>query len=410
MKVAILSFRMEPHSGGGAPWSAWVLANGLRDAGIDVFGVTTHKGQDETISSNGSHTYRLHPRNVYWVGHQHHRSVASRAVWQLLDTWNPLMFSRIRRILEQERPDIVHVQKLRGLSPSVWQAARSAGTQAVVQTCRDYELLSPEATFSGRIGKMAERDSMILAPYRGLRAWLSGPVNAAVAPSTYTLRTLTDRGFFPNAITRVIPNSHGCTTSIIEERRRHPAGSAREEPTRVLYVGRLEESKGVRDVCAVVEELSSRGANVVLDVAGEGTQESILRERYLQCQAIRFHGPVFGFDKRSLFEECSVVVVPSRWPEVFGNVIVEAFSFGKPVIGTRVGGIPELIAEGRTGWLVDGGDLESMRVLLARIAANPSFVSGLRDNCFEAALSYTTDRLVAAHVALYEELLARKTG
>jgi glycosyltransferase involved in cell wall biosynthesis len=411
MKVGILSFRLEPDTGGGAERSAWLVAHGLRNLGIDVFAITTHAGPDDVIRLDGLRIHRLSPRNLYWVGHKDDKPTAARVAWQLMDLWNPFQYRAVRRILARERPDIAHVQKLRGLSPSVWQAAGAAGIQRIIQTCRDYELTSPESMFSTRVGKLAERESLILRPYKSLRARLSASVDVATAPSAYTLQVLTARGFFPNAMTRVIPNSHGCTRSTIEERRRDTP-RRREEPSSasVLYLGRLEEYKGVGGLCAVVEDLASRGVKLTLDVAGGGTQALVLRERYGRCDAITFHGPVFGSDKDSLLERCSVVVIPSQWPEVFGNVVVEAFSYGKPVIGTRMGGIPELIAEGRTGWLVDAGSLEGLRVHLARIATNPASVSALRDNCFEAAFSYTTDRLVAEHVALYEELLGRKAG
>lgn len=406
MKVAVVSFRMEPDTGGGAPWSAWLIGHGLHDLGLDVFAITTHDGPDDVVTRNGLRMYRLHPRNLYWVGNQHRKAPVLKAAWQLWDTWNPLMFSAVRRILEQERPEVVHVQKLRGLSPAVWQAAHSAGVETVIQTCRDYELFSLDATLSGLAGRLGQRNSAINKPYQKLRSRFSTGIQAAIAPSMYTLKLLMDRGFFPNAIARVIPNSHGYTVSAVEQRRAEPPVSPKNRPAcRVLYLGRLEQSKGVADVCTVVEALYSQGLSIALDVAGDGGQEWALRNRFDACGAITFHGRVLGSRKESLLENSTVVVILSRWPEVFGNVIVEAFAFGKPVIGTRAGGIPEIISQDQTGWLIDGGDLNALRSLLAIIARNPDRTEAMRDDCFQASLSYTTDRLMAAHLALYEELV-----
>jgi len=59
---------------------------------------------------------------------------------------------------------------------------------------------------------------------------------------------------------------------------------------------------------------------------------------------------------RESYERAAVVVVPSLWPEVFGQVAIEAMGTARPVVASRVGGIPEIVADGHTGHLVSPGD------------------------------------------------------
>jgi glycosyltransferase involved in cell wall biosynthesis len=73
-----------------------------------------------------------------------------------------------------------------------------------------------------------------------------------------------------------------------------------------------------------------------------------------------------------VFQAADVVCQFSRWEEVFGWMIAEAMAHGKPVVATRVGGIPELITEGVTGHLVTRGDARAMSESVLRLLADPA--------------------------------------
>lgn len=407
MKVALLSYLFDRLSGGGAPRSAYFLAKGLVAAGVDVTVITTHDGADDVVEDRGLRIHRLHPRNLYWVGTQDDRGTLQKAAWQLVDFWNPFVYRATLGILRREAPQIVHVQKLRGLSPSVWRAARQADGAALVQTCRDYELFSPQAMLDGRVGRMAGQGSPLLAPYRMARARMSAQVDAAVTPSRFTMEMLLERGFFPNASHTVIPNTPGFTDAELRALANRSARPSGETGLRVLYLGRLEEIKGVGDICEVVGELSKTRTQIHLDVIGGGSAAPRLKSRFGASPRIRFHGVLHGQAKERLIAAASVVAVPSRWPEVFGNVIPEAYSFGKPVIGARTGGIPELIDEGRTGFLFEPGDKEEMQLHLEAFLRDPDLSARLRPACLKAARRFTIDATAAAHLSLYQRLLTR---
>lgn len=378
-----------------------MLAHGLKDLGLNVVVITTHQGPDHVGEEAGIRIHRLRPRNLYWVGSQDARHLICKIPWQVLDTWNPLMYAAVLRILRRESADLVHVHKLRGLSPSVWAAAHTARLR-IVQTCRDYELISPDAVLSTRVGKLAERDAVVLRPYVAARAAMSSVVHAATAPSRYTLNKITDRKFFSKAHLQVIPNSHGCSSSDLRSRQEElPSGRA---GFRILYLGRVEKSKGVMDLCEVVETLTRQFPDIALDVVGEGSERKALEDRFRGSPAIRFHGPKFHHDKDEFLRQCTVLVIPSRWPEVFGNVIPEAYSFGKPVIGANVGGIPEVIEEGRTGFLFEPGNLQQLRERISLLALRSDIANNMREFCFSAAANYTVEAIAQAYLSLYTRL------
>ncbi|MBC7257706.1 MAG: glycosyltransferase family 4 protein [Chloroflexi bacterium] len=409
MKVAIVSYIYDLQAGGGAVRSARMLAQGLADRGDSVAVITTTRERRLRVEREGDVTvYSFLPRNLYWVGDKDEQPMWKRVPWQLLDMWNLHAYRVVRGILRRERPDIVHVNKLRGLSPSVWAAAGAEGIP-IVHTCRDYELFSPEGTLESRVGAWAERGTWFMRPYSSLRAGLSRAVAAAVAPSRYTLDAHLQRGFFPRATSRVIPNSHGLTLQALE-RVRATSRVAEGPDVRLLYLGRLEQAKGVDLLCEAVAACADRCPNLRLDVAGWGTLEGALRRRYGGHPRIAFHGAVFGEAKARLLAECDAMVVPSVYPEIFGNVVVEAYAFGKPVIAAASGGLPELVAPGETGWLVPPGDARALAEVIGRIAGEPSLARRMALACFEAARRYALERVVEEYRSLYQAVLEGKVG
>ena len=133
-----------------------------------------------------------------------------------------------------------------------------------------------------------------------------------------------------------------------------------DEPPHVLYVGRLSEEKGVRDLAAAA-------AGLPLVVVGDGP----LRDLFPQAVGFVPHDE-FG----PYYERASVVVVPSR-REGYGVVAREAMAYGRPVVATNVGGLPDAVEDGVTGLLVERGDSVALRTTLDRLLGDESLRRGL---------------------------------
>ena len=153
IKVAIISYLFEKEHGGAAI-SSQLIAKGLASHGVDVTVITTHPYKKLNIDhQEGIKIYRFFPKNLYWVAKKGDHPYWKRILWQLFDIWNSHSYSMLKHLLRKEKPDLIHINKLRGLSPSVWSAAKACNIP-IIQTCRDYEIMSPEGTLSGRGGKM----------------------------------------------------------------------------------------------------------------------------------------------------------------------------------------------------------------------------------------------------------------
>jgi glycosyltransferase involved in cell wall biosynthesis len=240
---------------------------------------------------------------------------------------------------------------------------------------------------------------------RGRLAWLEHgylPIEAGltrlghvVAPSQAMADFLLAHGFSPRLL-HVIPL--GVETGTVR------AGDGHD----VLVVGvaaNLEYWKGI-DVLLEAARLVE--APLRLEIYGDGS----LRDR-LELQAreggvdARFHG--FVADVRERLPELDVLVQPSR-ADNLPLSILEAMAAGLPVVGTRVGGIPELVVDGETGFVVEPDSPRALADALEQLAESPERARTLGRNGVErAAVRFSPDGLARRMVALYEELCASST-
>ena len=126
----------------------------------------------------------------------------------------------------------------------------------------------------------------------------------------------------------------------------------------VLYFGRLSEEKGV----SVLLDAARMAPEVPCYVVGTGPLEDDLRKKAEDesLDNVRFFGFKSGKQLRTLLEEATCIVVPSVWYEAFGLVVIEAFAAGKPVIGSNIGGIPELINHLNDGLIFQPGNAQEL--------------------------------------------------
>ncbi len=160
---------------------------------------------------------------------------------------------------------------------------------------------------------------------------------------------------------------------------------APDEPAHVLYVGRLSEEKGIR-------ELAEAAAGLPLVVVGDGPLRDLLP------QALGF---VPHDELGPYYERAAVVVVPSR-REGYGVAAREAMAFGRPVVATAVGGLPEAVEDGVSGLLVAPGDVVALRAALERLLGDPELRARLGAAAREhARAAFSWDAATAALLGAY---------
>ena len=149
----------------------------------------------------------------------------------------------------------------------------------------------------------------------------------------------------------------------------------------VLFVGRIEARKGIDALLAAIGEIAPRHRNVTFRLVGDEpmvhgqlSYQRAFTERHPDLVAsaqVEFLGGVTDEVLASEYRHCDIFVAPSRF-ESFGLIFVEAMMFSKPVIGTAVGGIVEIVEHGRTGLLVPPDDPHALAAAIETLMNDPA--------------------------------------
>jgi glycosyltransferase involved in cell wall biosynthesis len=253
-----------------------------------------------------------------------------------------------RQVLQQSRPDVVHTNTIVGITPAIWRAAAHQ-SRPVVHTCHDYHLLCPRTTLLRSNGQVCETPPL---PCRWLaRAKLTAShlVNVVTAPSRFVLEKHLAAGGFGRARAEVVPNACPDIPDQIPEREGLPWIQG-------LFLGQINQHKGIPLLLAALRTVfaNSPSDRFRFAFAGNGplvAEVKALCDRF--APRCRYLGVVQGTEKTVLMDQSSFLVLPSIWHDNFPMVILESFAQGLPVIGTRRGGIPEIIDAGRNGLVVE---------------------------------------------------------
>jgi len=136
----------------------------------------------------------------------------------------------------------------------------------------------------------------------------------------------------------------------------------------MVYIGRLGAEKRLKDLKQVLQKMPP---NTRLCLVGTGPQEAELKEYFRGTNTV-FTGQLHGDDLSKAFASADVFLMPSD-SETLGFVVLESMASGVPVIGANAGGIPSLIHDGDTSFLVPPGDIDAFVQRLILLQTNPTF-------------------------------------
>ncbi len=181
-------------------------------------------------------------------------------------------------------------------------------------------------------------------------------------------------------------------------------------PLRLVVVANLIPEKGVGVLLEAIARL--REVEWTLDVAGDGPERGALEAGARElgiAGRVRFLG--LRDDVPELLREADVAVHPARWQEALGNTVLEAMATGIPLVASRVGGIPELLADGLEGLLVPPGVPGPLAEALRRLAGDPALRDRLGAAARERVLrDFTLERSVQRHLDWCERLASGRVG
>jgi len=284
-------------------------------------------------------------------------------------------------LIERFRPHLAHAHNVyHHLSPAIFQTLKAHGVPTIMTAhdlkiaCTAYKMLSHgsvcEKCKNGNITQVllnrCAKDSTALsgllllesAVHRALGLYRKY-LDRIVVPSQFYRTKLIEWGW-PAEQLVYVPN-------FVNPELLTAAPS--EEGDYYLFAGRLAPEKGI---ATLVEAAALTGLKLV--VAGSGPDEAMLKQLVADRRApVTFVGHVSGQPLRELIGGARALVLPSEWYENAPVSILESYALGRPVIGTEIGGIPELIRAGETGLTAPSGNAVALADTLGRMeAAGPA--------------------------------------
>jgi len=352
------------------PWLVELLKH-LRAAGHDVEVLTSayRGGGNREFEGIPVHRFRYFP-----------------APWETL-THDEAAPDRLRRSLPARAMPVLYV--LGGLW-AAWRLGRGRPPYDVVHV----HWPVPHALFGWAVRRASGgRTRMVTSWYgaelrwvkgslpwlRRFVSWALGTSDQVVAISAHTAQEI---AAFRPVVPRVIPYTIGFSADGEPARTRRAGG----DELVVLFVGRLVERKGIRYLIEAVRRLPSplaRRAKLV--VIGDGPERSVLEEQARRdgvTGRVEFRGRVSAEELKRAYAAADVFVLPAVVDtrgdtEGLGVVLLEAMSYGVPVIGSALGGITDIVTDGATGLLVPPGDAAALAAALARLAGDPALAERL---------------------------------
>ncbi len=303
---------------------------------------------------------------------------------------------RLWKIFRQYRPHIVHTRNWGGLEAV--PAARLAGVPVVIHSEHGYEVSSllgiprRQRVFRWMAYAMADKVFAVtreLREYHARQAWVR-----------------------PDSI-EVIPNGvdtqrfRPCTVARGDIRRR--LGLA-EDRLVIGSVGRMVPIKDYTTLLMAAQQLIGRGINLHVLLVGNGPELESLDRRVRESEGLRNRVSFLGASEQvpELLNAMDIFVLPSLG-EGMSNTLLEAMACGLPLVATRVGGNPEVVEDGRSGWLFAPGDIPALADCIERLATSAETRRALGGAARQRALTvFSLDRMIDSYCSLYVDAATQR--
>lgn len=357
MNVVVISQTFE--TVGGSDVIARLSARVMEEAGhtVHFFAALGPHDKDDGIYPTAEHFFAPNFQNV----------------WRFM--YSPEARKRLESFLDKNPIDVAHLHIHYGtLTSSILEPLKKRGIR-IVQHLHEYRTFCSisvpvrdgETCQSCRVGSYmpglkhkCNRGSLARSVISTAEMYVADRLGAKTAPdlfltvSDFQRNILIEQGLPAERIKTLYNPVHDDFFTVEP---RHDGG--------VLYIGRLEDYKGIYDIV----EVAARHPKVPFRIVGTGNHEAKLREKIAESGLtnIELTGNQTREQVLAHLAWAKVCLVPSRWNETFGLTAAEAMAAGVPVIVSRMGGLPEVVEDGVSGYVVEMGDVNAMGGLIDRL-------------------------------------------
>lgn len=320
---------------------------------------------------------------------------------------------KLSALLAKFRPDIAHAHNIyHHLSPSILSLLHESGIPTVM-TAHDLKLACPAYKMLNNQG-ICERckggNVLNLIKYRCIHNSL--PISGLIAIESFVHRIF---GLYRRNLDKIVTPSEFFRTKLVEwgwpeEKITYIPNYVRTDEyqpqyqpgNNFLYFGRLAQEKGVDTLIRAAAQ-----ARVGLRIVGTGPDETKLKALAVaQGGNVEFLGYRTGEDLKSLLRDARAIVLPSQWYENAPMSVLEAYASGKIVIAANIGGIPEMVMEGETGFLFESGNVDELANRLTRVSSLSDETIAQMGEYARGYVSktFTVDRYIDETLNLYRSL------
>lgn len=295
----------------------------------------------------------------------------------------------IERLILEEKPDIAHAHLMWGCTaPAIFGVLKKYHIP-LVHTVHDYRMVCPAYTFMTQ-GKICEecqgrkfykcaknrcsKGSLLMSAVMAMEMYFR---NVFFSPVKNIQGLIYVSKFAKNIHEKYSPNFDNFDNMVLYNSTAKSIKGEKGRGDYFLYYGRLSYEKGIDKLIDAAKELPW----MKLKIVGTGPIENELKSRVGISSRIEFLGYKKGQELYDIVGNAQFVVVPSQWYENNPMTIVEAYSFGTPVIGSDLGGIPEIIKNGSTGFIFKHDSRDSLIHALnsAKEISNQGYFQMLRN-------------------------------
>lgn len=333
--------------------------------------------------------------------------------------YNPISNRRVRKIIQQSKPDIVHVHNLfPSVSPSILPVISRMGLP-IVMTVHNYRLICPNGLFYTK-NQVCEKCS-----HRG-KEWnciLNNCEKSRMKSAGYALRNLWSRkrGYYRENVDRYLCLTefqrqklaqNGFEAAKLEVlpnyiRTQGEIGQHTYQPGQrkyIVFAGRINKQKGFDFLAETMWLLK----DVPLKAAGDKADGSINLDQL--PENIQIMGKLKKEQMDGLYSGAKFLVFTSASYEGFPMVLLEAFQHGLPIIAPKLGPNPDIVSDGVNGMLYEPGDKHSLAEAIDKLWQNEDQCRNMSQNNLAESAKYSPESYYQGHLKVYQSLLQDKTS
>jgi glycosyltransferase involved in cell wall biosynthesis len=393
MKILLVNNLYPPHGRGGAEAAVHNEAVALLELGHEVAVLTTapfggwRSFKLSESKEEGVVVFRFYPLNLFWYRNDGKHNAFVRALWYVPNLFGFHPKIVFKKAVKNFKPDAVHLHNINGIFYRLPKLCDKLKLKTV------FTLHAVHYAVPTGVIVRGQDPSNFFKPFAALlrRALRSKAI--ITAPSEWLLDFYSGRGFFKGQKIAVVPNPLSFVGSELTTYKPQAI-------SRFLYVGQLEQYKGINVLLSAMKQLPE-DASWQLDIVGDGSMVPELRKQRDQRVVVR--GKLSGDEVAAAMRSADILVMPSMCEENAPMVIAEAQAHGLPVIATAVGGVPEMVDEGKTGALVRAGSADDLALAMRRVIQHPEVFSAMRPACLKAAEKYAPKAVAEEYLKLFQK-------